>query len=192
MFCWPQPNPAVAWYERINPSSLDSGALGTGICIVFCRPCFPACRVSARMGRCIMYVSSSRGRPSCGLPWGMRRALYAAAVVLALPFGGCASNSAQTSAHTAHSWPGNPARVAGYTAHAERPAPRVHTEADGLEGQMHPYRRETQEPDDPSEPFSPNYGRSQISQADETYGDAAGYANDQPAQGYLKRAYAAY
>lgn len=82
--------------------------------------------------------------------------------------------------------------MAGYTAHAERPVPRVQKEADGLEGQMHPYRRETQEPDDPSEPFSPNYGRSQISQADETYGDTAGYADGQPAQGYLKRAYAAY
>lgn len=37
--------------------------------------------------------------------------------------------------------------------------PRVDMEADGLPAQTPPPRREASEPDDPSEPFSPNYGQ---------------------------------
>lgn len=39
-----------------------------------------------------------------------------------------------------------------------RPAPSVEMEADGIEGQRPPRRRRNAAPDDPSEPFSPNYG----------------------------------
>jgi len=140
-----------------------------------------------------MYVSSSGDKPFCRLSCGLCRALQVAAVALVIPFGGCASNSTQTASYTApHTWPGSPARVAGYTAHAERPVPRVQMEADGQEGQIPPYRREIQEPDDPSEPFSPNYGRSQISRSEGIHDGASDYADAAPAtQGYLKRAYAA-
>lgn len=41
---------------------------------------------------------------------------------------------------------------------ANAPRPRVDLEADGLPAQTPPLRREASEPDDPSEPFSPNYG----------------------------------
>ncbi len=36
--------------------------------------------------------------------------------------------------------------------------PQVEIEGDGLEGQRPPLRRTDETPDDPSEPFSPNYG----------------------------------
>jgi hypothetical protein len=36
--------------------------------------------------------------------------------------------------------------------------PLVEIEGDGLEGQLPPRRRAEDVPDDPSEPFSPNYG----------------------------------
>lgn len=36
--------------------------------------------------------------------------------------------------------------------------PQVEIEGDGLEGQRPPRRRAEQVPDDPAEPFSPNYG----------------------------------
>lgn len=109
-----------------------------------------------------------------------------AAIALVLPFGGCASNTARAPTQT---WPGSPARVAGYTAHAERPARRVEMEADGQESQSLPYRRETKEPDDPNQPFSPNYGRSQAYNVQD---DTGVYVAEQPGQGYLKRAYAAH
>jgi hypothetical protein len=36
--------------------------------------------------------------------------------------------------------------------------PQVEIEGDGIEGQLPPRRRAEDTPDDPSEPFSPNYG----------------------------------
>jgi hypothetical protein len=39
-----------------------------------------------------------------------------------------------------------------------RAGPQVEIEGDGLEGQRPPRRSAEQVPDDPSEPFSPNYG----------------------------------
>jgi len=52
-----------------------------------------------------------------------------------------------------------PAQVAGPAA-GMPPArhPLVEIEGDGLEGQLPPRRRTEDVPDDPSEPFSPNYG----------------------------------
>jgi hypothetical protein len=52
----------------------------------------------------------------------------------------------------------------GWNVGGPRPAlagagrPRVELEADGLPAQTPPLRREPPEADDPSEPFSPNYG----------------------------------
>ena len=51
------------------------------------------------------------------------------------------------------------ARVAGKVYY------RVEIEDDGLEAQHPPMRRKTSEPDDPTEPFSPNYGRKKASAA---------------------------
>jgi hypothetical protein len=38
------------------------------------------------------------------------------------------------------------------------PGPRVEIEGDGMEGQRPPRRHANETPDDPKEPFSPNYG----------------------------------
>jgi len=54
-----------------------------------------------------------------------------------------------------------PSQVAGPVAGmppAERMRPQVEIEGDGLEGQLPPRRRANKAPDDPREPFSPNYG----------------------------------
>lgn len=130
-----------------------------------------------------MYVLSNGRKPSCWPP-NCQWVLQIAAMALVIPLGACASNTARAPADT---WPGSPTRVAGYTAHVERPA-RVEMEADGQESQSLPYRRETQELDDPSEPFSPNYGRAKVSQHND---NRHVYAAEPPAQGYLKRNYAA-
>jgi hypothetical protein len=59
--------------------------------------------------------------------------------------------------------------VAGYTAQANAPAQRVEMEADGLASQTAPYVRDVQIPDDPTQPYSPNYGRAGA----DNYPDAA-------------------
>ncbi|MDX2257436.1 MAG: hypothetical protein NW205_00815 [Hyphomicrobiaceae bacterium] len=53
-------------------------------------------------------------------------------------------------------WPGTPVAA---VAHAEYPV-GGRLEDDGLPAQEAPPRRERPAPDDPSEPYSPNYGRS--------------------------------
>lgn len=50
-----------------------------------------------------------------------------------------------------------PSRVAGQVYY------RVETEDDGMEAQHPPALTKVNEPDDPTEPFSPNYGRSPVS-----------------------------
>lgn len=102
-----------------------------------------------------MYVSSSGVRPwRC-----LRRLLMMAGVAIAVPLAGCASRSAKAPSD----WPGDPAtRVAGYTAQSDAPVRRVEMEADGLESQRAPYVRGVEVPDDPTQPYSPNYGRTGI------------------------------
>lgn len=100
-----------------------------------------------------MYVSSS------GLgPWRcLRRLSMAGVMAVAVALAGCASRTAQAPSD----WPGDPAtRVAGYTAQSDVPARRVEMEADGLESQRAPYVRDVEVPDDPTQPYSPNYGRA--------------------------------
>ncbi len=76
-----------------------------------------------------------------------------AALAATLLLGACASGGGAR-APSANIWPSDsPTRVAGYVA----PQP-VDFEADGIEAQTPPMRRASSEPDDPSEPFSRNYG----------------------------------
>jgi len=71
-------------------------------------------------------------------------------VVLALMVAGCAPSGH----YTPQSWnAGGP-----QPAVADVRRPRVEMEGDGLPAQTPPLRRERSEPDDPREPFSPNYG----------------------------------
>lgn len=109
-----------------------------------------------------MYVLSFGYVPSRG----KRRMLRGVALALTIPLAACAANTAQRS----DSWPGEaPTRLAGYTADSEPKVRRsVRTEADGMESQALPFRRQATEPDDPTEPFSPNYGRAQVHRADVT------------------------
>jgi len=62
--------------------------------------------------------------------------------------GGCASDPAAHQA--AMAFPGDPV--------AQAITPTADVEDDGLEAQTPPPRRTTPQPDDPAEPFSPNYG----------------------------------
>jgi hypothetical protein len=72
--------------------------------------------------------------------------------VLAIVLAGCAPSGT----YAPESW-----NVGGpQSAMADSGRPRVELEADGLPAQTPPLRREPIEPDDPSEPFSPNYGPS--------------------------------
>jgi hypothetical protein len=48
--------------------------------------------------------------------------------------------------------------MAGIAEPERRPAPPVDMEADGLEAQRPPPLRMYRQPDDPAQPFSPNYG----------------------------------
>jgi hypothetical protein len=63
-----------------------------------------------------------------------------------------------------------PAQVAGpvgalgpSTQASPQASPQVEIEGDGLEAQRPPRQRANTEPDDPSEPFSPNYGSVPLS-----------------------------
>jgi hypothetical protein len=71
-------------------------------------------------------------------------------LVLALVLTGCAQSTALTPGGWDVGAPQSPMADAG--------RPRVEMEADGLPAQAPPLRREPSAPDDPSEPFSPNYG----------------------------------
>ena len=71
-------------------------------------------------------------------------------LVLALVLAGCAPSTAFTPAAWNGGGPQTPVADAGRL--------RVEMEADGLPAQAPPLRREPSAPDDPSEPFSPNYG----------------------------------
>jgi hypothetical protein len=94
-------------------------------------------------------------RPACQSRPGLRPAkafgapVWLPALLFACALGGCSS-----------SWkpaPPAPAAIGGASVASIRPAAEV--EFDGLETQRPPRRRpEPAEPDDPSEPFSPNYG----------------------------------
>lgn len=65
--------------------------------------------------------------------------------------------------------------MAGYTAQSGPPVRRVEMEADGIEGQPSPYVRDVQVPDDPTQPYSPNYGRTGMSPADPSAVSKAAY-----------------
>lgn len=77
------------------------------------------------------------------------RARAAAAIIL-LPLAGCATSPESSGHMAAMSVAGQPVRVAT--------APPIELEDDGLPAQSPPRIRKRAEPDDPSEPFSPNYG----------------------------------
>ena len=79
------------------------------------------------------------------------------ALVSAISVAGCASRAptyVRAPVYQPPSYGHVPARVAGY-----RHEGRVVIEDDGMETQAPPPLSRKIEPDDPSEPFSPNYGR---------------------------------
>jgi hypothetical protein len=83
----------------------------------------------------------------------VRLAACAAALSLSVVAAGCAGDNARQ--RQAYAYPGMvhvapPAPV--------QPAPRAEIEDDGLPSQAPPMRKRANEPDDPTEPFSPNYG----------------------------------
>ena len=79
----------------------------------------------------------------------------AAAVSLALVLAGC-SASRQSQDYQSYAGAPYPRVAAAVPSAAVRPAPVI--EADGLPAQAAPRMRPRREADDPSEPFSPNYG----------------------------------
>lgn len=78
------------------------------------------------------------------------RAACAAVTVLTIAVGGCASSDAERQ----HAYQMHAAAMAAQRAQTAR----VEIEDDGLPSQAPPLRR-PQHPDDPTEPYSPNYGR---------------------------------
>ena len=76
------------------------------------------------------------------------RCKLGAPVVLALLLAGCATSSAEPT----------PAPAPQAISQAISQADRVEMEDDGLPAQVAPPPRIRRQPDDPSEPFSPNYG----------------------------------
>lgn len=87
-------------------------------------------------------------------PKSLSRALpRAGALAIALLGAGCSSKHTQYSSGPLWGMDAPPAQVAQHTA---RRQPVV--EDDGMEAQPEPLRRQMIEPDDPAEPFSPNYG----------------------------------
>jgi len=78
---------------------------------------------------------------------------FPAILLLAAAAGGCSS----TSGPQAVSWSTTP-NSQPYTAN-EPPRRRYDVEGDGMEAQVAPPRSIREAPDDPSEPFSPNYGQ---------------------------------
>jgi len=75
------------------------------------------------------------------------------ALVLAVLAAGCSSANSQRA--SGPQW-----GVANQQSAAQTVSRKPDLEDDGMEAQPEPPRRQMVEPDDPSEPFSPNYGRS--------------------------------
>jgi hypothetical protein len=92
-----------------------------------------------------MYLSRAGFPASCGVVGALSRP---AALLLSLALGACSAAGPATQ------------NISWYptTSQAVPAGPRAETEGDGMEGQRPPRRREVATPDDPSEPFSPNYG----------------------------------
>jgi len=103
-------------------------------------------------------------RAGVGAAW-VRGALgWGPALLLSAALGACSSTTAPTQYA---GWYGVLTPGAMSRATPAPPAgPQVEIEGDGIEGQRPPRRRKQHEPDDPSEPFSPNYGRVPLPQAE--------------------------
>jgi len=88
-----------------------------------------------------------------GWPGSARRALaQIAALVMAVLVSACASTAPVVQSTAGY------AQVAVSRFAGLSPRPWVETEDDGREAQLPPRRRLHPSPDDPTEPFSPNYG----------------------------------
>lgn len=99
-----------------------------------------------------MYESSSGRGPGRG----HAARAGAVALLLAMAAGGCSST--QTAGRSGASWS---SEDEAYRVAYQAPPPRIEFEDDGMEAQVPPPKRIRDEPDDPSEPFSPNYGSLQ-------------------------------
>ena len=95
-----------------------------------------------------MPLLRSGSSPASALGVCARVAVLAVSVLV----GACSSTAPGTWSTSGYAT-GNPGRLAGMP-----PRPYVEVEDDGREAQLPPLRREHQLPDDPTEPFSPNYG----------------------------------
>lgn len=74
--------------------------------------------------------------------------------LLCLALGACSTTGATGPAATSY----YRAPVTGIDPQLRANAPPVEVEADGIEAQLPPRRRVHQIPDDPTQPYSPNYG----------------------------------
>jgi hypothetical protein len=91
---------------------------------------------------------------SIGSKYALSRAARVAALAVAVLAAGCASSKGPAQ-QSPYAQIGGPQHAAVAKAH-----PRVEVEDDGLPVQTAPRWRTKTEPDDPNEPFSPNYGRA--------------------------------
>jgi hypothetical protein len=96
-------------------------------------------------------------RACVGAAWVRGAPGWVPALLLSAALGACSTTPASTQFA---SWYGvlTPGSMAVMTP-ALPVGPPVEVEGDGIEGQRPPLRHKADEPDDPSEPYSPNYGR---------------------------------
>ncbi|MGQ0672264.1 MAG: adhesin [Hyphomicrobium sp.] len=111
---------------------------------------------------CSQYLPRAGASPA----WTPARVHCAALLLLAAALSGCASSQAAA--------PSPSVRVSASAVYSSDEAGnvRVDLEDDGLPSQPPPRTSHRVEPDDPSEPFSPNYGRAAASPAPQS-GDRA-------------------
>jgi hypothetical protein len=89
--------------------------------------------------------------------WSLRAGILPLSLLLvALTVGGCASRQSDQQAPSAQAYDAD-AHVAD-AGSADAARPKEDLEADGMPAQLPPLRRPRPIPDDPTEPWSPNYG----------------------------------
>lgn len=111
----------------------------------------------------VVLRSCKRGRGTSAAPW----ALVALTAIFAASLGGCGHRTAYG--------PTPPSRLAppvAVAASAGDPTPRTELEDDGLPAQTPPLLNRRRYPDNPAEPFSPNYGGAPVKSAVATGGEA--------------------
>lgn len=105
------------------------------------------------MSRSLSRAGGSPGSTNTRIAGALRGS---AALLVSLMLGACSTSNAMM--QTADWYPLQPPGATAVAPPAFSGVPLVEIEGDGLAGQTPPRHRPSEVPDDPSEPYSPNYG----------------------------------